>query len=268
MKLIVFQKILKIAKLSCLIVCLFPYQSIDAQVVNFADIVPEEGTRAKSFEDYLVQIAWQNNQRKRSLGVEKEVADERVKLAQKQWLRSLQFNASMSPRDKTVLFQLSPTVQAANAGEVIPPFLNFGLGYSIGDALTQKNEVRIKKKEVEIFEFKINEERLVVRNRILTAYQQYLSSIEIYNARKKAEDDAESTYYLLSEKFKKDKASFEEYNNASSAYHNSVEKRLQASSEIQLARIDMEELLGVRWEAVERNKSKYSKKGRSTKKKN
>ncbi len=268
MKFLLIKNINKITKTLSLVICLFCTQTIDAQVVNFADIVPEEGTRAKSFEDYLVQIAWQNNQRKRSLGIEKEVADERVELAKKQWMRGLQFNASMSPRDKTVLFQLSPDIQAANAGEVIPPFLNFGLGYSIGDALTQKNEVRIKKKETEIYEFKINEERLIVRKRVLAAYQQYLSAIEIYNARKKAEDDAESTYYLLSEKFKKDKATFEEYNNASSAYHNSVEKRLQADSEIQLAKIDMEELLGVRWEAVERNKGKYSKRGRSSKKKN
>ena len=90
-----------------------------------------------------------------------------------------------------------------------------------------------------------------------------MSSIEIYNARKKAEDDAESVYYLLTEKFRKDKASFEEYNNASSSYHNSVEKRLEAKSEIELARFKLEELLGVRWEKVERNKKRYEKRNKS-----
>ena len=265
MKLIAFQNIQKIAKLICLVFCLISYQSIDAQEINFTDLVPEEGARAKSFEDYLVQIAWQNNQKKRKIGIEKEVADERVKLAKKQWIRSLQFNSSLSPRDKTILFQLSPDVQAANAGEVIPPFLNFGLGYSLGDLFTQKNQVRIAKKEAEVYEFEINEEMLNLRNEVLTAYQEYKSSVEIFNARKKAEDDAESTYYLISEKFRKDKATFEEYNDASIAYHNSVEKRLQAESEIQLAKIDIEKLIGVRWEKVERNMPRYSKKGRSKK---
>ena len=249
---------LKYLKYSFIFCFLFGLQSIQAQEVNFFDLVPEEGTRAKSFEDYLVQIAWQNNQRKRQINVKKEVADEQVKLAKKQWLRSIQLSGSLSPRDQLTLATIPNG--ALEPGTVIPPFVNFGLGYSLGDVFTQKNQVRIKKKESEIFEFELNEEKLKVRNMVLTAYQNYLSAIEIYNARKKAEDDAESIYYLLSEKFRKDKATFEEYNNASTGYHNAVEKRLQAESEIQLARIDMEELLGVRWEKIERNKSRYQKK--------
>ena len=69
MNLIRFQNISKIGKLLGLVISLFCIQSIDAQEVNFADIVPEEGTRAKSFEDYLVQIAWLNNETKRSIGI-------------------------------------------------------------------------------------------------------------------------------------------------------------------------------------------------------
>jgi len=271
MKLIPTQNSIKLIKLLSLILCILFVQSTDAQTVNFSDLVPEEGARAKSFEDYLVQIAWQNNQSKRKIGVQKEVALERISLARKQWLRSIQLNGSFSPRDKLTLAQIPQELrQPGNIfepGTLIPPFVNFGIGYSLGDLFTQKNEVRIAKKEAEVFEFDINQEMLEVRNRVLSAYQRYLGSIEIYNARKKAEDDSESTYYLLSEKFKKDKATFEEYNQASSAYHNSVEKTLQASGDIQLAKLDMEEMLGVRWEAVERNKGKYSKKGRSSKKK-
>jgi len=265
MNLIQFPNTTKLIKLLSLLLCISFVKSSDAQTVNFTDLVPEEGARAKSFEDYLVQIAWQNNQTKRKIGVQKEVAIERINLARKQWLRSLQFNASLSPRDQLTLATIPSGM--LDPGTVIPPFLNFGMGYSLGDLFTQKNEVKIAKKEAEVFEFDLNQEMLEVRKRVLTAYQQYLGSIEIYNARKKAEDDAESTYYLLSEKFKKDKATFEEYNQASSAYHNSVEKTLQANGDIQLAKLDMEEMLGVRWEAVERNKSRYSKKGRSSKKK-
>ena len=196
-----------------------------------------------------------NNQAKQRIGVRQEVALEEIKLAKKQWLRSVQLSGSLSPRDQLTLATL-PAGQL-DPGTVIPPFLNFGLGWNIGDAITQKNEVNIKKKEAEIFQYEINEEMLKVRKNVLAAYGKYLSSIEIFNARKKAEDDAESIYFLLTEKYRKDKATFEEYNNASSGYHNAVEKRLQSDAEIKSALNDLEEMLGVRWEKVERNKQRY-----------
>lgn len=234
--------------------------SANGQEINFPDIVPEADQRARSFEDYLVQVAWMNNQRKGLFESRKEKVEEEVKLAKKQWIRGMQLSASMSPRDRTALFQLTDDIRQQFAGEVIPPFLNFGVGYSLGDAFTQKNAVRIKKKEAETFDFEINIEKLRVRKEVLQRYQKYLSSLEILKARKQAEEDANTNYVLISEKFRKDKATFEENNEASISYHNAVEKRLNGESEVQLSIISLEEMLGVRWEQVARSKSRYETK--------
>ncbi len=234
--------------------------SANAQEINFPDIVPEEGERARSFEDYLVQVAWMNNQTKLLYGSRKAKIDEEVKLAKKQWLRGWQFNASLSPRDTTALFNLPEGVPP---NTVIPPFLNFGMGISLGDIFTQRNAVKIKKKEAETFDFEINIEKLRVRKEVLQRYQKYLSSLEILKARKQAEEDASTNYVLISEKFRKDKASFEENNEASISYHNAVEKRLNGESEVQLSIISLEEMLGVRWEQVARAKPRYEKKTRT-----
>lgn len=240
--------------------CLFSFtENALAQEVNFEDLIPQEGTRPRTFEDYLVQVAWLNNQRKQILLLRKDVAEEEVKLAKKQWLRSLQFSASLSPRDTTALFNLPPGVPE---GTIIPPFLNFGIGWSLGDLFTQKNAVRIKKHEAQIFDFELNSEKLLVRRQVLLAYQKYLSSLEVLIARQKAEEDASTNYQLISQKFRKDKAKFEEANQASISYHDAVEKRLVAESEIQLARIELEELLGVRWEKIEPAKARYTLKNR------
>ena len=230
------------------------------QETDFAELVPEEGSRPKSFEDYLVQVAWTNNQKKKVIDLKKGAAEEEVKLAKKQWLRSLQFSGALSPRDTTALFNLPAGVPP---NTIIPPFMNFGIGWSLGDLFTQRNAVRIKKKEVEIFDYELNEEKLVIRKEVLSAYQKFLTAKKILKARAMAEEDASTNYRLISEKFRNDKATFEDANQASISYHDAVEKRLASESEIELARIQLEELLGVRWEKVEPAKQRYSTRRRN-----
>ena len=232
-----------------------PPQDTFGQEIDFDDLVPEAGSRPRTFEDYLVQVAWANNQQKQVLGLKKSAADEEVKLAKKQWLRSLQFSGSLSPRDTTALFNLPPGVPP---NTIIPPFLNFGIGWSLGDLFTQKNTVRIKEKEAEIYDYELNEEKLLIRREVLSGYQKYLTAKEILKARTKAEEDASTNYLLISEKFRNDKASFEDANQASISYHDAVEKRLSAEADIELARIQLEELLGVRWKQVELVQKSYS----------
>ena len=106
-----------------------------------------------------------------------------IKLAKKQWLRGTQLSGSLSPRDKTALFNLPDDVPE---GTIIPPFLNFGIGLSVGDWFTQKHNVRIKQQEKEIYDFELNQEKLGVRRQVLVAYQKYLISIEVLKARQKA----------------------------------------------------------------------------------
>lgn len=234
--------------------------SVSAQETNFADLIPEEGTRPATFEDYLVQVAWTNNQQKQVIELRKEITDQEIKIAKKQWLRSIQLSGSFSPRDTTALFNLPEGVPP---NTIIPPFLNFGVGWSIGDLFLQKNNVRIKKKEKELYEFELNEEKLLVRQQVLTAYQKYLIALEILKVRQKATEDADTNYQLLSEKFRKDKAEFEEANQASITYQNAIEKKLVAVSDIELAKINLEKILGLRWKQVEAAKARYSvKKGR------
>lgn len=238
-----------------LLLTVFFTVQLSAQETDFATLVPEEGTRPPTFEDYLVQVAWMNNQTKNIIETRQGITDEEIKLAKKQWLRSIQLSASLSPRDTTALFNLPPGVPE---GTIIPPFLNFGVGWSIGDLFLQKNNVRIKKQEKEIYDFELNQEKLLVRRQVLVAYQKYLISIEVLKARQKAAEDAETNYQLISEKFRKDKAKFEEANQASISYHDAIEKKLVAETDIQLARLTLEEILGTKWKTVEAAKARYS----------
>ena len=54
--------------------------------------------------------------------------------------------------------------------------------------------------------------------------------------------------------------SFEDYNNANKAYFDAMDGRLKAQSEIKIRQIGIEEMIGVKWESVEKVKATYDQK--------
>jgi outer membrane protein TolC len=76
-------------------------------------------------------------------------------------------------------------------------------------------------------------------------------SKEILKARTQVEQDANTNYILVGEQYKKDEATFEEFNEASSTFHQAQEGRIKFEFEVQIARIHLEEIIGLRWEQVQ-----------------
>ena len=66
------------------------------------------------------------------------------------------------------------------------------------------------------------------------------------------QENAASNYQLLTQLFKNDEAKFEDYNDATIAYYKAQEETLGAASNVQLAIISLEELIGVDFEEAKR----------------
>ncbi|MEZ5056686.1 MAG: TolC family protein [Saprospiraceae bacterium] len=208
----------------------------------------------RSFEDYLIEQAWQNNPGAKILDSKLVIAEENLKYTKKEWLRSFQVSGSITPRDSSILL-LVPE-DRLTPGTVFPPLYNFGLGWNIGSVFGQKNKNNISKQEIEISRLEIDDERLRFNQEVLTRYHKFILAQEVLKARQAAEEDANANYTLLSSLFQKNKATFEEYNEASISYHNAVEKRLTAETELTLNRIYLEEIVGIPWESLERTKAR------------
>jgi len=113
-----------------------------------------------------------------------------------------------------------------NGTEYFLPGITYGLSVNAGGILTSGFERKIVAEKVKIAE---------------------------------AEEDLSAAYTITKELFKKNRIDVTEYTNASSAYFSAVEQRQMAESEIELAIIDIEELIGVEWEAAQRFESVYGK---------
>ncbi len=95
-----------------------------------------------------------------------------------------------------------------------------------------------------------------VRREVLERYQNYLTALEIFNIRIKAQEAASQTYTLLSEQFKRGKAELEDFNKATENYFAAQENRQQAQADVNITKLTLEEMLGVTYEQAKRSAPK------------
>ncbi len=215
--------------------------SVHGQRVNFDRIVPPNDIIAKNFEDFLVQIAWQNNPSNDVLQNRVNIADLEKKQAKVSWLNGVGLSSNFNRGDSSYVMFGGNTYLVGSG-------LNVGVSVRLYPIFTTGSNIKIAKENIKIAEHELNQEKLKLRAEVLQRYRGYLASIEILKARTKAEEDASANYELLSKLFELGEVDFEDYNDASIAYHRSVEGRIQATTDIELSKIRLEEIIGIPWE--------------------
>lgn len=210
--------------------------------------------RAATYKDLLVQLAWLNAPRKQMIGQQKIAAEEDVKLAKKSWTELLRANVGIIPGggDFVPLIDSSDVNNPVTLGGTFQPGLSYGVTLDLGFLFTTGHEVKKAKALAKVFEWELNEQKLEIRAETEKRYAEYLLTFEVLKARQKAEIDAEAVYQYFSELFKNGDGDFEDFNRASESYHNAVEATLNAETDVQIARISLEEMIGVRLEVAEK----------------
>jgi outer membrane protein TolC len=216
--------------------------SLCAQQTDYDIIVQPLEAKARDFSEYLVQLAWQNNPESAIALDQKVVAQETAKNIHKEWMRDIQatFNlneANLRSRD--------------SSSNVFFPRYNFGISLNLYNATSQKTKNKIGKKNIEIADQKVNQRKLQLREETLTRYAQYKLAKLIYEKRTLAEQDIYTNYLLIQQLYKTDEKTLEEYTLASSAYYEAQESRLKADTDVQLARLSLESIIGLKWEQVQ-----------------
>lgn len=242
-----------------------------AQQVDFDRVITPPEFKAKTFEDYLVQLAWNNSPAGRVLNLEVAIAEEEQKIQRWEWTKDLtaQFNYNeahfINDFFPPAADDTDPLVQS-----LIFPRFNFGAQFNLGTILNYKNEKQISKLKTEIAETNINQEKLELRARVLESYEELQTADEATKLRIQAEEDASQTYQLATNLFKAGEVKLEEFTGAATSYFNAKEATLESRSKAQIARIKLEEYIGVSLEEAKRfgpkDKSEEDKKKKGKKK--
>lgn len=240
-------------KLTLLVVCFLLTVATFAQTTDFNQVVPGEESRPRTFEDYLVQLAWNNSPNGKVLSNQQAIAGLETDLTKRDWMKnaSVQWNLNE--------ISLSNIIYPDNELFVALPIWNVTASVDMDLLFNRKKKIQISKQKEEIVQQNINYLKLQTRAAVLDAYNAYLLTIDILKVRKEAEQFSFQTRTLVTELFEQNKAEFEDVSRAAESYAKAREGVLEAESNIRQTRIALEELIGIPLEQAERLGAAYKR---------
>lgn len=208
-----------------------------------AQVISPDSMRSVSsgIRSKLVELALQNP--------DLEVADHQINIAKynfkasKGWWAnniSMSFNAN-----EFTLKRLEKT--APTNGQYYPyyPFYNVGLNIPIGGIFSQPSTVKAAREEVTIRQAERTSKYRQIRAAVLTAYENYLSSKELYTVESQLAESAYNDYLQAKEKFRNGQVSVADYNASTDQYQTALKARISAENGFNQTKIQMEALIGV-----------------------
>ncbi|TAK34571.1 MAG: hypothetical protein EPO28_15810 [Saprospiraceae bacterium] len=224
-----------------------------AQVLDYSRVVTPEGQRPASFEEYIVQLAWLNNPETQILEYRKNKEVKEVELQRSAWMDDVNFGFNVND------VSLGHIVNPSNNDLILYPLFQLSTSVSLGTFTNGKRKRQIEQEDVNIAGAEGNQHKLRIRAETLTRYRQLLLAIETLKVRVRAEEDARNVYEMANQRFKTLDIELDQMLQASASYNTAVENRLSAETDIELAKLQMEEILGVPWENVQRYQERYDK---------
>ncbi|HHM21756.1 MAG TPA: hypothetical protein ENJ20_07000 [Bacteroidetes bacterium] len=224
-----------------------------SQTIDYNQIIVPQGQRPASFEDYLVQLAWLNSPKRQILELQKMKEAKEVDLRRSEWQNDLKFNFNINE------VSLENVLRPSEDNFVLYPLYQLNAAVSLGSFTNAKKEREREEFDVKISEMETNEYKMTIRAETRSRYRRLLLAIETLKVRIKAEEDALNTYQLANQRFKNANLDLEELLRAAESSNNATEKRLAAETDVELAIIALEEMIGAKWEAVRKYKDKFRK---------
>ncbi len=213
-----------------------------AQQTDYDAIVQPLDAKARDFPEYLVQLAWLNSPEGAMALEEVKNEQDQAQNTRKEWLRDVQATFNINEGN------VRPSSATNNA---FFPRYNFAVSLNVYNILTQKNKSRIGSRDIKIAELEVNRRKLAVRAETLARYANYRLAKEIYQTRALAEQEMNANFILVEQLYKTDEKTFEEYTLASTSFYQAKENRIKAETDIQLAKFQLEAMLGLKWEQVQ-----------------
>ncbi len=223
-----------------------------AQDVDYDQIVPPEGADSLTIEERLVQLAWRNSPAASRGERQVVVADKQLRLAKSQWLNNVSAAGNLN---QFVIENALNSIgnRDQDQGQAIPnlfPLYNVGVNIPLGIFSQRRNSVAIAKEQKGIAEDDINQLKLDLRAQVLSRYRLYLLRKETLELHGEILQDITVRHKSAQTMFRDGKMKFDEFDQITQAYNAERLRRLSLESELDLAKIDLERLIGVRLEQV------------------
>ncbi len=224
--------------LLCLIITLTSH----AQQVDYKKVVLPGNVSTTDFGERLVQIAWQNYPENRIFENEVETSNLALKKARWSWLNQIGLTGNLNE------ITLDQDLVAEN--NLFFPRYNFGVSIPLGIFISAPADTKIARQDVAKNELELKKQKLVIREEVLKAYQDYLMFQNIYKIRNDLIEEEYSNFLTVEKNFQAGEASLDEYKEATKDYNVELENKITAQNRLEKAKLTLEKWIGIRLEDV------------------
>lgn len=223
-----------------------------AQPIDNFRIIPPEGTTPRTFEEKLVQWAWLNSPGNLVYKEQLDIAAKKINLT---WWELLDARATFNINE--FHFGNGGMDSTSLNNNLFFPKFNFGVNVNLGALFSRPARKKIAQAEKRIIELEEMQRMMVVKSAVLQRYQEYELALELLKSKTQAAEEAASVYTLVREQFENDKVDFRDFSAASASFHGANEAKAIAQTDVNKAKIVLEEYIGIPWDkAVKRRRKK------------
>lgn len=210
----------------------------------FAQVISPDSmmTANTGIREKLVTLALQNP--------DLEIADHQINIARynlkaaKGWWAenfSFAFNANQYSL-KTIG---KPAGSVSGYSYTLYPLYNMGISIPIGGLFSKPQAVKAAREQVAVAQAERAGKYREIRAAVLTAYENYLSSKELYTVESQLAESAYNDYLQAKEKFRNGQISVNDYNASINQYQSMLKSKIGTENSFNLTQIQLEALIGV-----------------------
>jgi outer membrane protein TolC len=207
-------------------------------------ILPESATNIR-FEEKLVQIAYRNNPNGSSIQKEVTIAQIDYKAARLQWTDHLGVTGNLNEFSIKRFGQTAPI-----EGNQYFPRYNFFVRLPFSTFVSLPHDKKVAREKTLMAEDKLNAYKLELRARVLKLYSNYQTQETIVKIRRSGAEEEQNIFNAIEERFKKGTVSLDDYLSSQKSNNDSKIAAAQAENLFNQARIDLEEVLGIKMDEI------------------
>jgi outer membrane protein TolC len=216
-----------------------------AQSVDYNKIILPDGAVVLDLEEKLVQLAWRNNPKTRIATEAVNEARFQTMAVRTNWTNTIGITGNMNEFNIKSLTETSGTPVAT-----FFPRYNFYVNLPLSLLVQTPNLRKAAQARTNTAEEEVKLLKLQVRNSVLKLYKDYKLAEKIFQIRQEDFSDEESSFKLMEEKFKTQQVAMEDYLRAHRVLSEVKIQREVAENNLQKAKLDIEQIIGVRLEDV------------------
>lgn len=210
-----------------------------AQKVDYNAIILPKTATDIDFSEKLVQLAWQNSPTTEILNRQINTSNLRIKQARWSFIEKIGVTGNLNE------FNISKSQDGINRSQFYPRY-NVFASINLGTLFTDPLKTKIEKQGLQIAIQTVNQQKLMIRSEVLAKYQVYLSNKEIYDIRNQILNDTYLEFQSKEQSFRRGAISLSDYNMALDRYNQQKIEKVQAEKDFLIARIELEELIGMK----------------------